>query len=432
MTLEEILRKAEKVADEAEVYYYTGGDLLARSTLDKIETCKSLDIKGYGVRLVKGNKIGFSYASRFSDSDKVIDTALKAARLSDREVRRFTFPGRGKIKKVKNYDGRLERLTEEDLVELLLKMVDGSKDRGANPMKGEISAVHSEVRVMNSGGVDVEEKETMFTAFVISKKKEATGYDFVMKKRMEGDMLELGKSAAAWADKAVGGKPVTFEGDVILDVECLSDLLGAILVPSINGERVRRNKSVWSDRLQQKVVSEKITLTDNPLLDYGVGTSSFDDEGTPSKEKVVIEKGVLKQFLYDQRTAKYASTQSTGNGFRTSFSSPPAIGTTNMVLRPAERENVFATKKGIYVKELMGFHNANIDTGDFALDIVCGFEVSDGEVGKPVRGCMLVGNAYDILKQDELAFDREGHFKTWLYSPHVRFAGKVVGTSPST
>ena len=83
-------------------------------------------------------------------------------------------------------------------------------------------------------------------------------------------------------------------------------------------------------------------------------------------------------------------------------------------------------QSGVFVRELMGFHNANLVTGDFALDVISGFRVKRGELSTPVRGCMLVGNFFDILKKID-AFGREDECKGAFTGPAVSFIGKIVG-----
>jgi TldD protein len=112
-----------------------------------------------------------------------------------------------------------------------------------------------------------------------------------------------------------------------------------------------------------------------------------------------VEKGILKNYLYDMFTAKKDGTISTGNGRRESYHYKPIPRMTNTMITPGEldpKSIIKATPKGLYVKK-MGGGQVNTATGDFVFEVVEAYEIVNGEQGQPVRGAILTGNGPDVL-----------------------------------
>jgi len=410
--MEKILNKSLRYVDQAELFHSSSKTILARSTLDKIETLKTLYASGYGLRVVKNGAIGFSYFSDEKHAEHAIKQAVKTAKLSKKE--RYSLPTKKRYRRVKTLDRSYLDIDENKLVNQLFLLMQGVEEGGAEPNQAEVSVTISHTHIVNSEGIDVKADDSLGFAYVVAKKKEATGSEYFLSKSCGFDMEDVGRHAAAIANKSVGAKPVTFGGDIILGVDAFQEFFGVVIIPAINGENVRRKKSIWTDKIGETVMSESVTIYDDPFIPWGIGTSSFDDEGVPCTRKPIIDRGVLHSFLYDTRTANLVKKESTGNGFRSGFSGLPNISVTNIVMKPKHRENVFDTEKAVYVRELMGFHNLNPMTGDFALSISTGFFVEHGELTKPIRGCMLVGNFFDIMKNIK-GFHKEDVIRGWIH-----------------
>jgi PmbA protein len=372
--------------------------------------------------VVKDGSIGFSFYSRKQEKNEAIKRAVKSARVTPKEG--FSFPRVKSHQPARQFDEKIKELSEEQVVECLSQAMQGASKK-ASPSKGEVSVGWTKTKVSNSNGLDLNRKDSLFSVFASAKKKDSVGYDYFDCKQFSNKSLEVGENASHWASIGVKGKPVDFQGPVVLSVETISNFFQACVLRNLNGENARRGKSLWEKN--QEVTSEKISLLDDPFLDWKPGTTGFDDEGVPCREKTLIERGVLKKRIFDARSASLAKTKSTGNGFRTSFSSMPSIGFTNLVLKVpgSDSTEVLDVKKGVFVRELMGFHNMNTVTGDFALDIAKGFLIENGELGRAVKGCMLVGNFLEVLK-GPMDFDSNPRWRGSFCCPRMRFNGRVV------
>jgi TldD protein len=168
--------------------------------------------------------------------------------------------------------------------------------------------------------------------------------------------------------------------------------------------------SVFSNKSGSQVASNLITVVDDSTLPGKRGSFRFDDEGTPSQRTVLVENGVLKNYMYDKLSAMKDGTRSTGNGRRESYQHRPIPRMTNTFITegttPA-KQILCSTEKGLFV-EKMGGGQVNTVTGDFVFDIQEGYLIEKGLIGDPVRGATLTGNGLQILQIIDMVGDDMG------------------------
>jgi PmbA protein len=182
-------------------------------------------------------------------------------------------------------------------------------------------------------------------------------------------------------------------------------LLGGIL-GAVNGERVLQGASFLGKRMGQKIGSELVTLIDDGTLEKGVASEPFDGEGVPTQKRIIVEKGVLKGFMYNTIVAKRAGVRSTGNAVRGGFTSLPEIGPHQfyMAAGPAKLEDIIkATQIGLLVKEVTGY-GINPVNGNFSGG-ASGFWIEDGKIAFPVKGLTIAGTADEMLNGIEMVGD---------------------------
>ena len=153
-----------------------------------------------------------------------------------------------------------------------------------------------------------------------------------------------------------------------------------------------------------KVANEKITVIDDPTLKDFRGSYQYDDEGTPSQKTVLVENGVLKNYLYDLFTAKKDAVASTGNGRRESYQCKPIPRMSNTYISPGmdnSDEILRSVKKGVFVVK-MGGGQVNTANGDFIFEVEEGYEIIDGRLGKMLRNASLIGNGPEILNSIDM------------------------------
>ncbi len=145
---------------------------------------------------------------------------------------------------------------------------------------------------------------------------------------------------------------------------------------------------------------------DDATLPGRRGSFRFDDEGSHAERTVLVDKGILKTFMYDRLTAMKDGAVSTGNGRRESYQSRPIPRMTNTMILPGESdpaEILRSTRSGLFVTK-MGGGQVNTVNGDFVFEVSEGYLIENGSVGEPVRGATLIGNGPSVLQ----SIDRVG------------------------
>jgi len=185
---------------------------------------------------------------------------------------------------------------------------------------------------------------------------------------------------------------------VILDPDPASTILFYPIVHSVNADNVQRKRSVWADKLGQKIAVEQLNVSDNGLLPNGIGSSSFDAEGVPHQKTTVITKGVLKAFLHNSFTANKEKKKSTGNASRENYSSLPILFISNFIVGPGKKkldDMVSEVDKGIIVRRFSG--NVRPDSGEFSGIAKQASYIEKGEVKYALKETMISGNAFQAL-----------------------------------
>jgi PmbA protein len=229
------------------------------------------------------------------------------------------------------------------------------------------------------------------------------------------DVTEIGRKAAEKAVSRLGAKPMPGgELPLVIDPVVTSDLL-VFLEFMLSADEVQKGRSPFTGKIGTAVASPMVFLIDDGKLNGGIGTTPVDAEGIPHQTTPVIEKGVLKQLLYDSYTAQKAKVKSTGNRIRGSYNQEGQIGVTNFYIQPGKtkrKDLVAKIDKGFYIDYTIGIF-ASIDTtsGDFSIPCA-GFMIEKGAITYPVRGASINGNLLGLLKSiDTVADDL-----TWIYN----------------
>lgn len=328
---------------------------------------------GIGLRILVGGKIGFSYLSG-SDFSKdelelLVKRALKIAKISGTEYPAFPVPG--KYPSIRGlYDKRIVDLSIEDLsyygTELVNIEVFGEASIGTSTgIRG----------IMNSNGVEGSENRSLLTlglyAYEKGKGSGSYGKSFRVLPDMEKVVEEIKETAMFEFKLSREAKKIEkYEGEIIIEPKALISFL-SIFVPNVSAKSVYMKRSRF-ERLGVEVSSESFSIIDDPTIDEGLGSYSFDGEGNPGMRKFIIKDGVLTSFLSDQKYGSLLGIGSTGNAIR-SYSSQPIIDSSNLLI-PSGNETL---DEGIFIRSVYGEHTANPITGDFSLNIELGYIVNN-------------------------------------------------------
>jgi PmbA protein len=211
---------------------------------------------------------------------------------------------------------------------------------------------------------------------------------------------------------------------IVFAPEIARSLVGNIF-EAANGDSIYRGASFWANQLGQQVASSNVTVIDDGTIPGLFGTAPFDGEGLPTRRTVIVENGVLKNYLLNTYTGRKLSMQSTGNASR-GLAGTPGIGAGNLFLENGSvspQQLLADVKVGFYVTELMGF-GVNMVTGDYSRG-AAGLWIENGELTFAVEEITIAGNLKEMLNNvTGIANDLE--FRGAVASPTLRIDGMTI------
>ena len=415
MDLEKLIKIGEREGFETEVLFVKSYDVsvdLDGKSIDSFQTTTSY---GIGVRVIKDGKVGFAYSNKFDEN-----IAYKAMKnLVEDKYTEFAQPQKYKEPKGMFYKEILD-LDEKELLEKLITMRDIALENNSIVLSGGVSKEVGYARLINSNGVDVEEEETYFSASISIMYDGETSYESKTKHNIF-DVEEISYKALDLAKKSANGKTISYKGNIILSPRALYDLLPYTLMPAFSAENVQRDRSVLKGKIGEQIFGENITIIDDGTLDYALYSSKCDGEGTATQKTVLVEDGVLKNYLYDIKRANKEGKSSTGNASR-GYNSLPYVSPTNFIIE-GTKNSLDDFDEYIYINGVIGSHTSNPITGDFAVEIQNSYLYKDGEI-IPIKKGMFSGNIFEMFKEAIPLNDVEQRGK--LISPSVVFNGEII------
>lgn len=395
-------------ADCAEAYVSSGSSVNVDIEKDVVAYTTTDAEAGHGLRVVKGGRLGFAYASDARRIEDAGGRALSLTRLAPETGYRMAAGG-GRYEEVPDLeDPALLSMEPGEAVEMAGEMVSTVKEAhpGASVAGGAVSFGHGAVAIANSEGVSIASRGTSMTLWCYVVLRDAgvsTGFEFGSSRRRDVDPRRVGAEAARIAIDAQGSMPLDRGGEmtVVCRPTALAELLEYTLVPSFIGDAAQRGESAFTGKEGQQVAAPSVNLVDDPTMAGGLASGRGDDEGVPSRRNVLIEGGVLQGFLYDTFTANQYGVLTTGSACRDSWKGQPEAGATNVVVDApslGELEDLVAeVDRGVLIHDVMGAHTSNRSTLDFSVNTTMPFEIRKGELIGVRDPTMLGGNVGDML-----------------------------------
>ena len=232
-----------------------------------------------------------------------------------------------------------------------------------------------------------------------------TGYEAIggtvgFEQMSEDAVAEVARDAARRAILNLEAEPApagTYR--VVVSSEAGGTLVHETVGHGLEADFNDRGLSVYAGKLGQKVASELVTVVDEGSLPGRRGTSTVDDEGTPTRKNVLIENGVLLGYLTDRKHALKMKLELSGNGRRQSFRHLPIPRMTNTYIAPGRtdpQEILRSVAEGVYVRK-MGGGQVDPVSGHFAFEISEGYRIKDGKLARAIRGATLTGHAPTVM-----------------------------------
>jgi PmbA protein len=429
---DEILSLAQARGVEAEVFSCDESRTVVEFRANEFHSEENRPTHGYGLRVVKNGRVGFSSSSNPDKVEELVQAAVDTAEFG--QPCSFDFPGPGPYPTVKTFDNRVIILPALRMIEWGRELTDAMRARVPGlKLDVTLARTYGETAVANSAGL---RKRFSRATLELSATGLLVSDGLVGMSEYENLSSGAAPSIGVLADRieerailarsrarlATGTYPVIFMPTAV------PDLLRPIMV-GVNGKQLEAGVSPLIDKNGQKLLDEKITIVDNGLRDFGTASGPFDAEGVPRRRTVLFDRGVFTEFQFDLATAAACRTQSTGSASR-DYTSQPQPGTSNieLALGDARFEDVLAgISEGLLVYDCIGGGQSNVLAGDVALNVSSGFRIGNGKVTGRVKDTMIAGNVYEMFKNVAAVGNTFRDLGSY-YVPFLMFPGLKVAT----
>jgi len=368
--------------------------------------------QGVGIRAISGDKTGFAYA------DEIVLPSLLRASGAARAIARHGEQGqvqawkRQQTPALYGIDDPILSMGAAEKVDFL-RQVDAytrSCDPRVDQVVVSLAATHETILVAATDGTFAADVRPLvrLNINVIAEQQgrreqgnDGGGGRYSYRVLLEND---------AWrgmADEAVRQALVNLEAQpapagtmtVVLGPGWPGVLLHEAVGHGLEGDFNRKGTSAYSGRLGEKVAADCVTVVDDGTLDERRGSLCVDDEGTPTQQNVLIENGVLTNYMQDKMNARLMNTAPTGNGRRESFAHLPMPRMTNTFMLAGEHppeEIIASVERGLYAANFAG-GQVDITSGRFVFSASEAYLVEKGKITRPVKGATLIGNGPDVM-----------------------------------
>ncbi len=380
---------------------------------NKIKSSTFDNDKGFGIRTVKNDEIKFYHNSEVNE-----DTLKKGIKLikTNRSINTEKL-NKKIIKTNKNLYDNTNPLNQRSLkqkIDLLEKINSYARklDSSVKQVSVGINGNFQNVEIVKLGGntfYDSRPLVRMNVSISIEKNGRVETGSYGFGGRHMYDKLFSKKNWKCAIDSAFQQAKVKLkaketpagEQTVVLGPGWPGILLHEAIGHGLEGDFNRKQTSAFYDLVGKRVASDQVTIVDDGTIPERRGSLTIDDEGTPSQNTTLIENGILKGFMQDRLNARLMNKDSTGNGRRQSYSHIPMPRMTNTYMLSGKYDHdelIKSTKKGIYATQFSG-GQVDITSGKFVFSASEAYEITNGKIGKPLKGATLIGNGPEILKE---------------------------------
>jgi PmbA protein len=431
-------------ASDAEVTIREGDEFSTTVRMAEVETLKESGSRGVGLRVLiatpNGHRVASTSSSDFSADgvQHLISGALALARVTSEDP----FAGLADPGEFGKLEGDLE-LYHEDVYSL------PTAERIDYARRAEAAALAADTRITNSdgGNFDAYSGRKVFansrgfvgeyrasscsisaTPIAISQNGEMQRdywYTYARSLRKLETPESVGLEAARRTLRRLDGRRVkTQQAPIVFAPEIARSLIGSIF-EAASGDAIYRGASFLTGRLGEKIAASSVTVIDDHTIVGGFGTSPFDGEGLPSRRTVVVERGVLTNYLLNTYTGRKLGMKSTGNASR-GLAGNPGTGAGNLFLEAGStppQEILSSVQSGLYVTELLG-QGVNLVTGDYSRG-ASGLWIENGQLAYPVQEITIAGNLQQMF-QNITAIGDDLVFRGSVAAPTLRIDGMTI------
>ncbi len=400
-------------AEFAEVFVEDKKSSSAMLDDNRVEELTSGRDRGAGIRVVVGDTTGFAHTADLSEAGLAgaAEVAAAAARGGGGGTRTVDVGSHG-ISADTTAQVPPEDVAKTVKVELLARA--DAAARAAGSQISQVAARYGDSRrrilVANSDGLLAEDDQirTLFSVSCVATGdtglqtgRESVGRTVGFELFEETDVTELARRAADRAITKLSARPApSGTMPVVVGPGGGGVLFHEACGHGLEADLVAKSASVFADRVGEQVATPLVTLIDDGTMAGEWGHFAIDDEGREAAHNVLIDRGVLTDYMWDHLRARKQGRPSSGNGRRQSYQHLPMVRMTNTYISNGEddpNDIISGTESGVYVAQLGG-GQVNTATGDFVFGMTEAYLIENGEIGDPIRQGNLIGNGPETLQ----------------------------------
>ncbi len=398
---------------------------------------------GVAIRAFKNGCSGFSSCT--GHDPRAIKTAAElAVSLSksgtpDPEFK--DLPGSARPTRVGGlFDKRISGLQPADIVTMAIELSDiAGDDKRITSVNANVSVGETGLALANSNGFSSSQRMSFceMGAESVARSGAAmfSGFDAGSSRKLEKSMIaKVGRNSMEHAILGLRQTKIrTGDYPVVVDPLAAGFILSTAIGSGVNAESIQRKRSYLAGKLGSRLAPRSFTIHDDPRIEWATGSYSFDGEGTPSRLTPIIEKGVLKSYLYDSYTAGKDSVPSTGSSSRGgaiwSYRRPPSISSSNLVVKKGDSsfaEMIGETRKGVYLR--LTYDYPNLASGEFSGLMMESYTIEHGELGPSIRQSTMGIGLLDLLGRIDM-IGKEPRDAFGVRTPALRISSAKIGGS---
>ncbi len=407
-----IVEEALNGADDGELYLEYGQSESFIFDDGQLKNASFDTAQGFGLRAIAGETAGYSHASELSEN------ALKRAQDTVKAVHAghggVMADAPGKTNRNLYIDDNPLNLAPFETKVKLLSDIDAyarGKDNRLKQVSASLSGEWQAVQIIRADGsraADIRPLVRLNVSCVIGDGDRMEAGSFGSGGRETYETYLQADTWQAAVDEALrqalvnlGSMPTPAgEMPVVLGPGWPAILLHEAIGHGLEGDFNRKKTSAFAELMGERVAAPGVTVVDDGTIDNRRGSITIDDEGTPTQRTVLIEDGILTDYLQDRLNSRLMGVPSTGNGRRQSYAHTPIPRMTNTIMENGDHEPeeiIKSVKKGLYAVNFGG-GQVDITSGKFVFTCTEAYQIEDGKIGPSVKGATLIGSGPDALK----------------------------------
>ena len=413
-----ILNKGLKTgADYAEIFLENVDTFALSIENGKVENSSILKSAGAGIRLLNKFQSVYGYTNDLSEKSLTNLIETLASSFHDKQILTVEKLTTKKAKNLSLIEESFENIKDEEITEYLKKGCRICMDFDKRIVRTNVSFNYkiSNIQIINSKGfnhLDYKQRGRVGISCVATENGKietgfegpgaSSGFEFF---KNEVNIEEIAKNVAEKTIMMLEAKECpSGKMPVVIGNGFGGTLFHEACGHPLEASSVSKNLSVFAGKLGKQIASPILSAVDDGTISNGWGSNNIDDEGNKTQRTVLIENGILKNYLIDDFNGRRMGAKGNGASRRQSYKYEPTSRMSNTYIcagKSTPEEIIKATKFGLYAKSLAG-GQVNPVTGEFNFGCSEAYMIRDGKICEPVRGASVIGTGQDILMKIDM------------------------------